>query len=526
MMTPGAGRGTRTVRRTVLLLAAGLIALTGCTSDRSASEARDDGASSAAAAATTTSAPKTTTTVRPPRAKPVVSANPSHDVFAFGARFHGSTERERLRASVVDIAATPSGRGYWLLGADGGVFTFGDARFFGSGTRAGGSYVGIAPTRSGRGYWLATRTGAVRSFGDASQARPRPTPRGQIVAIETTPSGRGFWLAASNGAVFGVGDAKPAPAPRLNEPVVGIAASGRGYLLAARDGGVFAMRGARFGGSAAADTLRAPIIDVASSPNGRGYWLVAADGGVFAFGAPFVGSAARVDLGRAPVVALAAHPKAEGYWLARGLRPPPPPVVRPPVVAPPVVQPRAPVSPPAVQPAPPPGPQPAPQPGPLPPPPPPPPPPTGGVLAIGDSVMLGAAGALRGAIGGINVDAVVSRQFGNLPGLLAGYRDRGALPGTIIVHLGTNGTVSDGDLDAAMQIAAGRRVVFVNVWVPRSWEGQSNAALAAGASRWANAGLADWRSIAAQPGMVAPDGYHMTGTGAAAYASMLRAAVG
>jgi hypothetical protein len=35
-------------------------------------------------------------------------------------------------APIVDVAATPDGGGYWLLGADGGVFTFGDATFYGS----------------------------------------------------------------------------------------------------------------------------------------------------------------------------------------------------------------------------------------------------------------------------------------------------------------------------------------------------------------------------------------------------------
>jgi len=30
------------------------------------------------------------------------------------------------------MASTPDGGGYWLVGADGGVFAFGDARFDGS----------------------------------------------------------------------------------------------------------------------------------------------------------------------------------------------------------------------------------------------------------------------------------------------------------------------------------------------------------------------------------------------------------
>ena len=30
------------------------------------------------------------------------------------------------------MAATPDGKGYWLVASDGGIFTFGDAAFYGS----------------------------------------------------------------------------------------------------------------------------------------------------------------------------------------------------------------------------------------------------------------------------------------------------------------------------------------------------------------------------------------------------------
>ncbi len=44
------------------------------------------------------------------------------------------------------MAATSSGAGYWLQGADGGIFTFGDAPFLGSmgGQRLNAAMVGIA----------------------------------------------------------------------------------------------------------------------------------------------------------------------------------------------------------------------------------------------------------------------------------------------------------------------------------------------------------------------------------------------
>ncbi len=37
-----------------------------------------------------------------------------------------------LNKPVVAMALTPDGGGYWLIASDGGVFSFGDARFLGS----------------------------------------------------------------------------------------------------------------------------------------------------------------------------------------------------------------------------------------------------------------------------------------------------------------------------------------------------------------------------------------------------------
>ena len=54
-------------------------------------------------------------------------------IFTFGdAAFYGSTGGFRLNKPIVGMAATPDGRGYWLVASDGGIFTFGDAAFYGS----------------------------------------------------------------------------------------------------------------------------------------------------------------------------------------------------------------------------------------------------------------------------------------------------------------------------------------------------------------------------------------------------------
>ena len=66
-------------------------------------------------------------------------------------------------------AVVSGGAGYWLVASDGGIFTFGDAGFFGSTGNLvlNKPIVGMAPTPSGRGYWLVASDGGVFTFGDA-----------------------------------------------------------------------------------------------------------------------------------------------------------------------------------------------------------------------------------------------------------------------------------------------------------------------------------------------------------------------
>jgi hypothetical protein len=68
------------------------------------------------------------------------------------------------------MAPTPTGHGYYMLGNDGGIFQFGDARFFGSmgGTALPQPVVTIEPTPTANGYWLIGGDGSVYPFGDAA----------------------------------------------------------------------------------------------------------------------------------------------------------------------------------------------------------------------------------------------------------------------------------------------------------------------------------------------------------------------
>ena len=94
-------------------------------------------------------------------------------VFGGGsASYHGGDAGAHLNSPIVGMAATPDDGGYWLVASDGGVFTFGDAAFYGSTVdlHLNKPIVGIAATPDGGGYWLVASDGGVFTFGDAASS--------------------------------------------------------------------------------------------------------------------------------------------------------------------------------------------------------------------------------------------------------------------------------------------------------------------------------------------------------------------
>ena len=230
--------------------------------------------------------------------------------------------------------------GYWLLGGDGGVFSFGAAQsqFYGSdsGRHPGDPAVGMAngevrsgstvsPSQTG-GYFIGHRSGEVDFFpsnGSGSPERISASPPGPVavgIAAASASSG-GFYLAGPNGAVTAGGGAPlfgSASSLKLNAPIVGIASplTGSGYWLVGRDGGVFSFGQAGFYGSATPLHPRSAVVGISATEDGKGYWLVTASGGVYTFGdAGFFGAAAGQAI-PAPMVALLGAPNPyTGYWL-------------------------------------------------------------------------------------------------------------------------------------------------------------------------------------------------------------------
>jgi hypothetical protein len=245
-------------------------------------------------------------------------------VMNFGDALPEGAPSGTLGSVMTAMAATPDGKGYWLAGADGGVFANGDAPYEGSlgAVRLTGPIVAMAGTTDGNGYWLVGLDGGVFAFGDAGYygsmgGKPLDQP---IVGMAPTPDGKGYWLVAGDGGIFTFGDAgffgsmggKP-----LVAMVTGMAATadGKGYWLVAGDGGIFTFGDAGFLGSTGGKPIPDGIVGMATTPGGQGYWLAGWDGSIYTFGnAPPLGSTASTKP-LSPVSAIAATPDGNGYWL-------------------------------------------------------------------------------------------------------------------------------------------------------------------------------------------------------------------
>ena len=237
-------------------------------------------------------------------------------IFTFGsAQFYGSTGALHLNRPVVGITPTTDRGGYWLDASDGGIFSFGDAGFYGSipglGIAPAGSgtphslnapIVGMVPSADGNGYFMVGADGGVFTFGDAHFEGSCPAiggcPGGAAVSVIPDSTGNGYWLVTVGGGVTPFGDA-----PALGSGPGGVvsaarSADGGGYYLLYPNGVVYAFGDAVNYGSAAGEVGGAnPAATIFTTADGGGYWIVSSNGSVVTEGdAPYDGGANNLHL--------------------------------------------------------------------------------------------------------------------------------------------------------------------------------------------------------------------------------------
>ncbi len=226
-------------------------------------------------------------------------------IFTFGsANFYGSTGSLSLQRPVVGIVPTKDDAGYWLDASDGGVFSFGDTQFYGSipglGLNPAGSglpnslsapIVGMVPSVDDGGYFMVARDGGVFAFGDAHFAGSCPGIGGCLgaaVAVMPDASGNGYWLVTSLGLAYPFGDAANygGPGPQ-SVPVTSAVRTpdGGGYWILFANG-VVAPYGdaANYGSTPSLTGGWNPSTAIFTTSDGAGYWIASADGSVYNLG--------------------------------------------------------------------------------------------------------------------------------------------------------------------------------------------------------------------------------------------------
>ncbi|TSA55001.1 MAG: hypothetical protein D4R44_00470, partial [Actinobacteria bacterium] len=149
------------------------------------------------------------------------------------------------------------------------------------------------------------------------------------------------------------------------------------------------------------------------------------------------------------------------------------------------------------------------------------------IVAIGDSVMLGAAKVLTER--GITVDALKSRPFRQALEIANYLKSVNRLGEIVIIHLGTNNYVDQKTLDEIMvPLADVDTVVFVTNHVPsKKWQDPNNVLLRAMPDLYGNVKIIDWYTIAeAHPEYLYGDKIHLNPEGQVVYADLLMQAIG
>ena len=149
------------------------------------------------------------------------------------------------------------------------------------------------------------------------------------------------------------------------------------------------------------------------------------------------------------------------------------------------------------------------------------------LLMIGDSVSLRAVDAFDGVFPHSHIDAEKGRQFDAGRATFEGYVQPNLAGKIVVFALGTNGLVTDDQIDAIMADAGDQRiVVFVNTRSPQPWVGSTNQAIANAAKRYKNVRVIDWYGYSTNRNdLFDGDGTHLSTAGVTEYLKLIHDAV-
>ena len=144
------------------------------------------------------------------------------------------------------------------------------------------------------------------------------------------------------------------------------------------------------------------------------------------------------------------------------------------------------------------------------------------VLALGDSVMVAASTNLQEVFPHMYIDAAVGRQAESLATDLTNAKAKMPNPDAYLIGLGTNGTIKESEIEAAMKVAGNKPVYWMNIHADRVWAKPNNNLLTKTAKKYKNLKIIDWNKKASgHNAWFYSDNIHPKGTGAEEYATLV-----
>ena len=163
------------------------------------------------------------------------------------------------------------------------------------------------------------------------------------------------------------------------------------------------------------------------------------------------------------------------------------------------------------------------------------------ITFIGDSVMLGALtdvgndGVEEAFLQDIStisdqvtVSAAKNRQWYELRGIIRDLDRQNEIGEIVVIHLGNNGVIDESIINESLELLQDtRKVLLINVRVPRRWENKVNNLLSEAVIRFENTELLDWYSLSNnKPEYFSLDGVHTIPIGARYYVDAIITSLG
>lgn len=133
------------------------------------------------------------------------------------------------------------------------------------------------------------------------------------------------------------------------------------------------------------------------------------------------------------------------------------------------------------------------------------------ITAVGDSLMVATGPYLQQIFKSAEVDADVGRQAYDAPNILAELKKKKELADTVVISLGTNGVITEKDLEKMMKIIGPKREVYwADIFIPKKqWNNSNNSLLNKAKKKYKNFHVFNWSNdVKSNENGFEPDGVH------------------